>query len=466
MIRLVSFLVCLSASVACFAQDLKPVFKNREDSLLLEKLRELRMQIMEDNRATGYLTGKQVKAFDSLNRVEDALRKRLTWRFFYKPKSGFTPYQYLKNGTVNPEEIKSLSISDLRASEVPADVLKCKNLEELELVNTRIDKIPASLNQLEKLNVVYVFNNIPSGKLVLERNDHVSYLRIAGYNPEKLPTNYKNFTALDSLNLTRSGTTKFPNIKKNKGLVKLILIENNITLKRFKVNPTLEYLDLRRNKVAVVPNKIQKFKSLTSLSFNMNPVKKVKPGLGKLERLEYLSFYANGISEIPKPVYQLKNLKTIDLFENQIEFVSPEIKNLQNLEVLYLANNRLYSLPEEIGSLKNLRELYVYNNRMDTLPASMDNLEKLQVLWVNDNFFHTIPATTWRVKNMSYLDASQNFIKHLPNEVGQTKLSTLILSGHLMNKERENPELFEKLRKQGTQIIYYTAASDEPDDEL
>jgi len=462
MIRFVSFLSFISISTACFAQELRPVFQSKADSIQFEQIRKMRMELMRP----GLYAGQQMPVMDSLNKVEIELRKRITMKLVYRPKAAFTPYQDLKDGKVNPEEITTLSISNLKSTEVPAEVLKCTNLEELELVNTRIDKIPASLNQLEKLNVIYLFNNIPSGKLVLERNDRVSYLRIAGSNPEKLPNTYKNFTALDSLNLTRSGAKKFPNISKNKKLVKLILIENNINLKQFKGNPNLEYLDLRRNNVTVVPNKIhRKFKSLTSLSFNMNPVKKVKPGLGKLEKLEYLSFYANGITEIPEPVYQLRNLKTIDLFENRIEFVSPEIKNLQNLEILYLANNRLYSLPEEIGLLKNLRELYVYNNRMDTLPASMDKLDKLQVLWVNDNFFHTIPATTWRVKHMTYLDASQNFIKYVPDEVGQTKLSTLILSGYLMNKERENPELFEKLRKQGTQIIYYTTASDGPEED-
>lgn len=420
------------------------------------------MLLYKSRGSFGYFDGKQNATLDSLNKAEFAIRQRLTWQFVYRPKSSFTSFADLKAGKVNPEDVKSLSISDIKSAQVPEEVLRCKNLEELELVNTSIDKIQASLNQLEKLTVIYVFNNIPSGKLVLEHNEHVSYLRMAGDHPQKLPTTYKNFTGLDSLNLTRSGISKFPNIKKNQQLTKLTLTENNITLKRFKGNSTLEYLNLRRNKVTVVPNKIsRKFKSLTDLSFNMNPVKKVKPGLGKLTKLEYLSFYANGISEIPKPVYNLINLKTIDLFDNRIEFVSPEIKKLQNLEVLYLANNRLYSLPEEIGSLKNLRELYIYNNRMDTLPASMDNLEKLEVLWVNDNFFHAIPAATWRAKNMTYLDASQNFIKKVPDEIVNAKLSTLILSGKLMQKEVENPDLFSKLRQQGTKIIYYTANSNE-----
>lgn len=467
MIRLPLFIYFLLSVLAGIGQDQKPVFQTRADSIQYTEIRQMRMKLYENARPSGYFIGQQAATLDSLNKAEELLRKRITWQYSYRPKSGFTSFKDLKEGKVDPSDVKSLSISGIKSNQVPEEVLQCKNLEELELVNTFIDKIQESLNQLEKLTSVYILNNVPTGKLGLEHNDHISYLRIAGYHPDKLPATYKNFTQLDSLNLTRSGISKFPNIKKNSSLVKLILIENNITFKRFKGNPRLEYLDLRRNKVTVVPNKIsRKFKSLTDLSFNANPVRKVKPGLGKLEKLAYLSFYANGITEIPESVYKLKNLKTIDLFDNRIEFVSPEIKNLQNLEVLYLANNRLYSLPEEIGLLKNLRELYVYNNRMDTLPASMDNLEKLQVLWVNDNFFHTIPATTWRVKNMTYLDASQNFIKRVPDEIGQAKLSTLILSGHLMNKEAENPGLFEKLRKQGTKIIYYTAASDETDEEL
>jgi Leucine-rich repeat (LRR) protein len=441
------------------------VFKNRKDSIQYEKASNL-LWVRQPN-STISITNSNVN-IDSLNSVLERLRKKaLGSGQYYNPKRNFISYTDLKAGKVHPDTIRQLSISDLKSTEVPNEVLACKNLEELELVNTKIDRLQAELNSLQKLTSVYLFNNNPSKRLVLEQNTHINYLRIAGHNPKKLPKTYKNFTSLDSLNVNRSMSDRIPNVKKNRELKIINAVGNNITLKGYKKSSSLERLDLRANKITVVPNSIgRKYKSLKALSFNANPVRKVKPGLGKLANLEYLSFYANGITEIPAPVYKLTKLQVIDLFDNRIESVSSEIKNLQQLKVLYLANNRLYRLPDEIGQLKNLEEVYVYNNRMDTLPASMDNLENLRVLWVNDNFFHTVPATTWRVKNIDYLDVSQNFIKRVPDEITQAgNLSVLILSGTLMNKERDNPELFQKLREKGTRIIYYRSGTEVEEEE-
>lgn len=461
MFRTILFLIFVITTGGAIAQSgQRPVFKSKADSAQLAKIREMRATFKERYADADIKTKTQV--FDSLNEVELALLQKATWQYFYSPRKSFTSFADLKSGVVSPDSVRQLSISDVRSVRVPEEVLRCKNLEELELVNTRIDELQPELNSLKKLVTICLYNNVPARPLKLGHNTTVNYLRIAGYHPERLPSSYRNFSGLDSLNLNRSSSTRFPNIRHNPELTKLMLVENSLNLKRFKRSSSITYLDLRRNKITVVPNRIRKFKSLQSLSFNSNPIKKVKPGLGKLNQLVYLSFYGAMLKEIPKPVYKLSNLQTIDLFHNQIEFLSPDIRNLRKLEVLYLANNKLYRLPDEIGELKNLEEVYIYNNRMDTLPASMDKLDRLRILWVNDNFFHTVPAAAWRTGKLEYIDVSQNFINRIPDEIGDAPPQTLILSGTLMNKEKENAALFEKLRKQGTRIIYYTAKTDVP----
>lgn len=463
MIRFLILIVVVVSFLQAGAQQF-PVLKDPKDSVRFALISQ---QLW--NRPTNgqpYLTKSK---HDSLRTLLDELgKKALGWSQYYKPNKTYVSFTDLKTGKVNADTITRLTISDLKSTNVPEEVLACKNLEELELVNTKIDVLQEELNSLVKLTSVYLFNNQPARRLRLEPNNHINYLRIAGHHPDKLPKSYKNFTSLDSLNINRSMAARIPNIKKNKELKIINAVSNNITFKGYRKSSSLEHLDLRLNNVTVVPNSIgRKYRSLKALSFNANPIKKVKPGIARLSHLEYLSFYGNMLTEIPPPVYKITTLQVIDLFDNRIEFLSPDIKNLQSLKVLYLANNRLYRLPDEIGLLKNLEEVYVYNNRMDTLPASMDKLEKLRILWVNDNFFHTVPATTWRVGKMEYLDASQNFIKKVPDEIAEAPLSILVLSGTLMHKERENPELFEKLRKQGTRIIYYTANSEiSEEDEL
>jgi Leucine-rich repeat (LRR) protein len=467
MIRILFFICLTGSSLMALGQGTqKPFFKLKADSISYANIQQVFSKWAE-LRFSDSAERPTQSDYDSLSRIQNELLKKAEWRWVYAPRKSFTSFADLKSGKVHPDSVTRLSISSFRSSRIPGEVLKCNNLEELELVNTQIDELQEELNSLTKLSSIYLYNNTPSRRLLLGKNDHVNYLRIAGHHPEKLPKSFKNFASLDSLNLNRSMSSRIPNIKNNKELSIVNLVGNNVTLKRCKGSKTLTHLDLRMNKVAKVPNSIsRKYPNLKALSFNANPVKKVKPGLGKLKALEYISFYGNMLSEIPAPVYRLTKLQVIDLFDNRIEFLGPEIKNLQQLKVLYLANNRLYRLPDEIGQLKNLEEVYVYNNRLDTLPASMDNLEKLRILWVNDNFFHTIPATTWRVKNMDYLDASQNFIKKVPDEITQaSRLTVLILSGTLLNKERDNPELFQKLRARGTRIIYYRSDTDVQEEE-
>jgi Leucine-rich repeat (LRR) protein len=353
MIRLLFILSFVTIFSLGSAQDF-PVFKNSKDSVLFSQAGNRLW-----NRLPGDTTNLARLNFDSISRVIERLRqKAIGWSQVYKPRSSFVPYADLKSGKVNPDNITRLSISNIQSRQLPKEVLLCKNLEELELVNTRINEIQAEVNTLTKLTSIYLYNNVPSGRLILGKNDHVSYLRIAGHHPDKLPRSYKNFSLLDSLNINRTMATRLPNVKKNKELKIIYAMRNNITLRSSKKNTSLEYLDLRMNKISVIPNSIgRKYPALKTLSFNTNPIKKVKPGLGKLKNLEYLSFYTTGLTKIPKSVYQLSKLKVIDLFDNNIETIDPEIKNLQKLEVLYLANNKIYGLPDEIGELKSLESL-------------------------------------------------------------------------------------------------------------
>ena len=438
------------------AQVSIPLFVNKRDSVEYSLVWAAIMEITSSpQRVDGYRDSK-VK-LDSLFRLQARFRDRIIgYRIVYKADKKFTSYEDLRVGTIKPELVTRLSFADNRLKSLPKEVFLCKNLTELELVNTSIKKLPPKLNSLEKLQSIYVYNNSISGKLRLGKNTKVKALVIRGVKSDNLPRTYKKFKMLDTLDLSRNiDLNTFPNIYKNKELNKLNLLENNITLVDLKniSNNSLEELNLMKNKIKVVPDAIGSFAALKKLAFNYNEISEVKPGIGNLKKLESLSFYQNKLTVVPSGIFEITSLRVIDLYYNQINTVGPEISKLKNLRVLFLANNKLTSLPENLGDLANLRELYLHNNRISYLPESLQQLKHLRVLRINTNQFTLFPSSVLVLRELENLDVSQNFLHQFPSELAEfIKLQILALNGNPWENTTDVERIAEGLRSLGAVV--------------
>jgi Leucine-rich repeat (LRR) protein len=432
-----------------FSQESVPVFKSKSDSSTYYSTLELM-------RNHNPLSTKRVR-MDSLWEIQQSIMKNgiLGWQYVYKADKTFVPVKTLINKEIDPTSVKKLSIENFAGKKIPAEVFACKNLEELELVNTNIRKIPKKLNGLSKLYALEIYNNQSPKKLRLSKNSHITFLKIRNNKPGRTPSNFRKFPALDSLDLCRNFLKSFPNIDKNTALRKLVLSENNLTLENFKVktNESLQTLYIRKNKIQVVPDEIGNFKALKKLSFNYNEIIEIKNGIANLQGLEELSLYQNKLSKIPKSLYQLKSLKEIDLYYNQIERIEDEIANLKKLEILYLSNNRVHTLSDNIGELANLRELYLHHNRVSHFPATLSKLSKLKVLRFNDNSFAAFPDPILSLQNLENLDMSRNQLQTIPSEFGTyKKLQLLIMSENPWEDKDTMSAFATKMRSNGTTV--------------
>ena len=431
-----------------------PIFVNKRDSAEYSLVWDAILEIMKSpQRDDGYRDSK-VK-LDSLYQLQARFKDKIIgYKIIYQADKKFTRYEDLATGLIRPELVTRLSFADNRLKSLPRKVFLCKNLTELELVNTSIKKLASKLNTLEKLQSIYVYNNSISGKLRLGKNTKVKALVIRGVKSDNLPRTYKNFKMLDTLDLSRNiGLHTFPNIYKNKELNKLNLLENNITLVDLKniSNNSLEELNLMKNKIKVVPNAIGSFSALKKLAFNYNEISEVKPGIGNLKKLESLSFYQNRLTIVPSGIFDIPRLRVIDLYYNQISSVGPEISKLKNLRVLFLANNKLTSLPENLGDLTNLRELYLHNNRISYLPESLQLLKNLRVLRINTNQFTLFPSAVLVLRELENLDFSRNFLHQFPTELAEfIKLQILALNDNPWENTADVERTAEGLRSLGT----------------
>lgn len=424
-----------------YGQNRIPVLSDKEDSVLY-------FRVSEQIRQSGPV--------DSLLNLQKGILQRslVRWYYQYTPSTNFTPYEDLQDGKADPSGIRKLSISDFNGEQLPDDLLLCRNLDELELVNTSVSVIQKQLNKLKNLRGIYIYNNHPAERLKLERNRHVNFMRISG-DPGKLPSDFKKFKALDSLDLKRNSLTVFPNLSKNKRLKALSLSENMLTLENLslKKNKRLEHLFLRENKITTVPAELSKFTRLKGIVFNNNRVTDIEPGFAALKYLEQISFYRNQLTSIPETIYQLVNLKELDLYYNRINAVDSGICQLKNLQVLYLSHNRVFTLPACMGELQQLSALFLHHNLLTSLPDGMSRLEGLKTLRINNNIFSTLPPVTLELHNLETLDISYNQLTKLPPELSHlTKLKLFALADNPWTDREEIVSIAGKMREKGTQV--------------
>ena len=385
----------------------EPIFRSKRDSL---------SYLVLENHIAAART-KAPEKLDSLYREYGKIMEGgiLGYRKVYR--ASFTPLDSLKL-VKDLSQINQVSIIKFKGNKLPKEIFTCKNLEELELVNTSIKRIQGKLNKLPKLKRLIVLNNRPSVPLKLAKNTKIKTMIIRGENPSLLPANYKGLKNLSLLDLSNNNLEKFPTgMTQNKNLKQLLLTNNAITLTQKEDLPSLQFLeklDLSKNRIRKVPAQVSNFTSLKQLKFNFNFIDEVSPDLAKLEKLEALSFYNNKLLSIPTGVYQLKNLRELDLYYNEIEKLEYTGGQWPKLEVLYLSFNRVYSVPDNIGKLSLIRELYLHDNRLISIPESIGKLTSLKVLRINNNLLTHLPESLINLTALENIDFSNNSISTLP----------------------------------------------------
>jgi Leucine-rich repeat (LRR) protein len=429
------------------AQQQVPVYRSKDDSV---KLASLTQQISEIQRGTSPAS---VKLADSLWKAYHSAREHaiIRMKYVYVANENFTslPDVGEKN---DPLEVTALSISGYKKKKLPASVYHCRNLQQLELVNTHITKLPRRLNKLRDLTHIEVYNNTPAGRLKLGRNNTVTRLKIRGESPEHIPGSFTAYKSLDTLDLARNHLTKFPRVGRNVKLRQLVLSENDLTLRqrRIRPNPHLQHLLLQRNKITDVPAVIGRFSGLKKLVLNYNSISTVAPEIGKLKDLEELGLYANELQQIPPGVFDLTGLKLLDLYFNKIEKVGDDIVKLKQLEILYLASNKIYSLSERIGELESLREVYLHHNRLSALPSSLAKLHQLEVLRFNANNLVIVPEWVRELNNLRNIDFSKNRIIRAPLQLAALeKLQIVAMTENPWENKDEVADLAENLVHRG-----------------
>ncbi|GAB3339406.1 hypothetical protein GCM10027429_25710 [Marivirga atlantica] len=431
--KLSHLLLFIIISTQLTAQSRGVKFYNPQDSIRYD---ELTLMLFNGYKVVSTKDGLKMQVVDSSllkhNYSRDSLNKLRnnipTYSFLtYNSNPSYTTLTQL-HASDKKDTIQYLSFEGPSIDKLPIrEILKCKKLKGLELVNTTVKKIPWLLNWslfgLDSLQTIHIYNHQSKKALKFTKNDQVTKL-VYRENPyAKAPKGLWKLKNLRELDLVRNDLRDAAVLKLNKfkKLKELNMSRNKIRIQDLTNSQidNLENLILSFCDLDGIPATIKHFPSLKELQLAENDIKSenISSEMANLKELEILSFYKNNLTFLPAFLFELNQLEELDLYYNEIEIVPKEIGQLKQLERLYLANNRLFNIPDEIGQLTMLKELYLKHNRISYLPNTLCKLENITDFHVNDNYLQGFPDCILAFKKLRDLDISNNEIHSIPPEL-------------------------------------------------
>ncbi|OXB53461.1 hypothetical protein ASZ78_016493 [Callipepla squamata] len=198
-------------------------------------------------------------------------------------------------------------------------------------------------------------------------------------------------------------------------------------------NPTLESLDLDRNKLRSITG-ISKLGNLKKLIVSKNEIVDFPNEIQSLVYLEKLELNQNQIRVIPEGIFcHLPRLKHLRLNNNRLGALPRDLAACQgSLQYLNISNNLFRTFPQPVLQLANLQELHVQNNALRQLPRELFQGQALKMFKANGNPLREPPIEVCAGGIQQIL----NYFNHLQHGSGQEdkRIKTMFLGASLAGK--------------------------------
>lgn len=265
--------------------------------------------------------------------------------------------------TTRPDTVKVVNFTGLSLTEIPQEVYRFKNLEELILKENELKSIPKEVFKLKKLKMLDISKNeLRDSSIHFSRNKHIKVLNLQANDFTQIPYKIQKNRRLDNLLLGNNQLKNFEksNFKHLKKLTNLNLY--NADLNELPKNITqlknLEELDLYHNNLRLLPNEIAQLSNLKTLAVSNNQLWKFPENISALKNLKMLYAHHNKLSDLP----QLPDLKLLDVGYNLFKTLPNSLQNLQNVEELDFTKNQISDVPTVLHTLPKLKKAYVFGN--------------------------------------------------------------------------------------------------------
>jgi leucine-rich repeat protein SHOC2 len=278
-------------------------------------------------------------------------------------------YTSIEQALLNAGTAKSLNLSDKDLRQLPLEVSKLYNLEEIDLsYNPHLD--------------------LPQVFAILARLQHLTKLHLWHDSLTVIPTNISLLQNLEELSLNYNNLTAFPfeacHLRK---LKHLDLFGNRISKIELKNDalPSLITIDLCYNKFTRFPKELGNLKNLKRVIIWYNKIEHIPSSIEKLVNVEEINLEHNNLKRLPRELAHLKNLKKLNLRDNKLtENAMLPVYKISSLTFLDLQGNKIASIDADIAALKSLSDFSICDNPLTELPQVLSQLKSIEQLGLGD----------------------------------------------------------------------------------
>ncbi|XP_062854143.1 leucine-rich repeat-containing protein 40 [Trichomycterus rosablanca] len=399
------------------------------------------------------------------------------------------------------EQLQRLILSHNNLSDLPSEIWKLTNLQCLHLQQNQLENLPEDLGYLRHLEDFDVSNNkltsVPNS--VSELNNLVK-LNLSFNSLTSLPPSISGMKNLRMLDCSRNQLESVPPVLAQMASLEQLYLRHN----RLRVLPelpsckTLKELHCGNNQIEVLqPDHLKHLSALSVLELRDNKVKVLPEEVGLLQGLERLDLTNNDISSIPCALGELPKLKSLALEGNPLRSIRKELLTKGTSELLKYLRGRAPEQPDgknteepktamtlpshakvNVHAIKTLKTL-VYSEKQEAcvpddvfdavsdVPVANVNFSKNQltavpprILELKDtlsdlnlgmNKIPTIPLEFSHLQQLVHIDLRNNLLTSLPMELeALTKLRGVILS---FNRCKSFPDVLYRIPTLETILI-------------
>uniref|UniRef100_A0A669D685 Leucine rich repeat containing 40 n=1 Tax=Oreochromis niloticus TaxID=8128 RepID=A0A669D685_ORENI len=393
------------------------------------------------------------------------------------------------------ENLRSLTLQQNLLENLPEDLGQLVNLTELDVSSNQLKSLPSSFGCLVSLQKVNLCHNQLSGL-----PDNVKLLDCSDNQLTEIPASLSEMLALEQLYLRHNKLRLLPKLPAP--ALKELYVGNNqieqLQTEQLSCLSAISLLELRNNKIKIVPEEITLLSTLTPFSmmtpcsvnrlylqaariainalvllivgakiysfccpyiiFSMclclffveEPEKtdggdtammlpsQARVNVHDIKTLKLLAYSDKQAGSIPEELFDAaadQSIATVNFSKNQLTSVPPRLLEFQSsLSEINLGFNRLISCSPDICKLLQLTHIDLRNNQLSDLPSEMQNLTKLRSIILIYNRFKSFP-------DVLYETLSLETILLANNQVCEVDPSRLMKLTHLSTLDLANNDL-------------------------
>ncbi|XP_076346439.1 leucine-rich repeat-containing protein 40-like isoform X4 [Tachypleus tridentatus] len=349
-------------------------------------------------------------------------------------------------------DLTKLILASNKLSTIPSEISNLQALTVFDVHDNQLTTLPDSIGDLQALTRLNLSHNCLQAlpKSIFQLKEMHSLL--LQYNQlEELDKDIGNLLFLEQLEV-QAGNNRISEISPE-------LLETLMTVK---------VLDLRDNKISVIPDQITMLRGLEHLNLTNNNLSSLPIALGIMSHLKFLSVEGNPMKSIRRDVIQRGTVHLLRWLRSKMEgsfsesddggscvhqeigLCSVDRFNLHVTRTLDLSNKGVKNIPEELVKMaieEDVTSVDLSKNALADVPSSLSTLSmKISELILAFNKFSSLSPVVGNFSRLLYLDLRNNQLNNLPLE-----LSTLTLLKEVNlcnNRFEEFPSViftFEKL---------------------